>query len=304
MNNFSKKQNILLLMGGVSPEREISLESGKVCLQAIKDLGYRVQTLDPDYNIITNLTELNFDIIFNCLHGSWGENGYIQSIFEFLNIKYTHSGILASANAMNKLKSKEIFKHRQIPVARSYLLENSFDKIEFPIVIKPINGGSSVDIYLINSKNQLDEFIEKNRESLSSFFAEDFVDGADYTCGVIGGKATQIAEIVTSGKLFDYNEKYSSNSAAHIIPANLKPNIYERMREYSLAAHDCLGCRGVTRVDFRYSSSRDEKLVCLEVNTQPGMTKKSLLPELAEYSGISFHELVEWIIRDASCNRY
>ena len=301
---MSKKKRILVVLGGVSKEREISLESGKVCLQAIKDLGYRVQTLDPDYNIITSLTELNFDIIFNCLHGSWGENGYIQSIFEFLNIKYTHSGILASANAMNKLKSKEIFKHRQIPVARSYLLENSFDKIEFPIVIKPINGGSSVDIYLINSKNQLDEFIEKNRESLSSFVAEDFVDGADYTCGVIGGKATQIAEIVTSGQLFDYNEKYSSNSAAHIIPANLKPNIYERMREYSLAAHDCLGCRGVTRVDFRYSSSRDEKLVCLEVNTQPGMTKKSLLPELAEYSGISFHELVEWIIRDASCNRY
>ncbi|MEC7671390.1 MAG: D-alanine--D-alanine ligase [Pseudomonadota bacterium] len=303
MSNFSKKQNILLLMGGVSPEREISLESGKVCLQAIKDLGYRVETLDPDYNIITSLTELDFDIIFNCLHGSWGENGYIQSIFEFLNIKYTHSGILASANAMNKLKSKEIFKDRKIPVARSYSLENSLDKIEFPIVIKPINGGSSVDIYLINSKNQMDEFIEKNNESLSSYFAEDFVDGTDYTCGVIGGKATQIAEIVTSGQLFDYNEKYSSNSAAHIIPANLKPNIYERMREYSLAAHDCLGCRGVTRVDFRYSSSRDEKLVCLEVNTQPGMTKKSLLPELAECSGISFHELIEWIICDASCNR-
>ena len=256
MSNFSKKQNILLLMGGVSPEREISLESGKVCLQAIKDLGYRVETLDPDYNIITSLTELDFDIIFNCLHGSWGENGYIQSIFEFLNIKYTHSGILASANAMNKLKSKEIFKDRKIPVARSYLLENSLDKIEFPIVIKPINGGSSVDIYLINSKNQMDEFIEKNNESLSSYFAEDFVDGTDYTCGVIGGKATQIAEIVTSGQLFDYNEKYSSNSAAHIIPANLKPNIYEKMREYSLAAHDCLGCRGVTRVDFRYSSSK------------------------------------------------
>ena len=290
-------------MGGVSPEREISLESGKVCLQAIKDLGYRVETLDPDYNIITSLTELDFDIIFNCLHGSWGENGYIQSIFEFLNIKYTHSGILASANAMNKLKSKEIFKDRKIPVARSYLLENSLDKIEFPIVIKPINGGSSVDIYLINSKNQMDEFIEKNNESLSSYFAEDFVDGTDYTCGVIGGKATQIAEIVTSGQLFDYNEKYSSNSATHIIPANLKPNIYEKMREYSLAAHDCLGCRGVTRVDFRYSSLRDEKLVCLEVNTQPGMTKKSLLPELAECSGISFHELIEWIICDASCNR-
>ena len=271
MSNFSKKQNILLLMGGVSPEREISLESGKVCLQAIKDLGYRVETLDPDYNIITSLTELDFDIIFNCLHGSWGENGYIQSIFEFLNIKYTHSGILASANAMNKLKSKEIFKYRKIPVARSYLLENSLDKIEFPIVIKPINGGSSVDIYLINSKNQMDEFIEKNNESLSSYFAEDFVDG--------------------------------TNSAAHIIPANLKPNIYEKMREYSLAAHDCLGCRGVTRVDFRYSSLRDEKLVCLEVNTQPGMTKKSLLPELAECSGISFQELIEWIICDASCNR-
>ena len=289
-------------MGGVSPERAISLESGKVCLQAIKDLGYRVQTLDPDYNIITSLTELNFDIIFNCLHGSWGENGYIQSIFEFLNIKYTHSGILASANAMNKLKSKEIFKHRKIPVARSYLLENSFDKIEFPIVIKPINGGSSVDIYLINSKNELDEFIEKNHESLSSFFAEDFVDGADYTCGVIGGKATQIAEIVTSGQLFDYDEKYSSNSAAHIIPATLKPNIYEQMREYSLAAHDCLGCRGVTRVDFRYSSSKEEKLVCLEVNTQPGMTPTSLVPEQASYANISFENLVVWLVEHAECD--
>ena len=304
MNNFPKEQEILILMGGISPEREISLESGKVCLQAIKDLGYTVQTLDPDYNIITSLTELDFDIIFNCLHGSWGENGYIQSIFEFLKIKYTHSGILASENAMNKLKSKEIFKHRKIPVAKSYLLNNTHDKIEFPIVIKPINGGSSVDIYLIKSKNQLNEFIEKNYESLSLFFAEDFVDGVDYTCGVIGGKATHVAEIVTSGQLFDYDEKYSSNSARHIIPAKLKPNIYEKMREYSLAAHECLGCRGVTRVDFRYSPSRDEKLVCLEVNTQPGMTKKSLLPELAEYSGISFHELVEWIICDASCNRY
>ena len=304
MNNFPKEQEILILMGGISPEREISLESGKVCLQAIKDLGYTVQTLDPDYNIITSLTELDFDIIFNCLHGSWGENGYIQSIFEFLKIKYTHSGILASENAMNKLKSKEIFKHRKIPVAKSYLLNNTHDNIEFPIVIKPINGGSSVDIYLIKSKNQLNEFIEKNYESLSLFFAEDFVDGVDYTCGVIGGKATHVAEIVTSGQLFDYDEKYSSNSARHIIPAKLKPNIYEKMREYSLAAHECLGCRGVTRVDFRYSPSRDEKLVCLEVNTQPGMTKKSLLPELAEYSGISFHELVEWIICDASYNRY
>ncbi len=304
MNNFPKKQNILLLMGGISPEREVSLESGKVCLQAIEDLGYKVQTLDPDYNIITSLTELNFDIIFNCLHGSWGENGYIQSIFEFLNLKYTHSGIHASANAMNKLKSKEMFRHRKIPVARSYSLDETDGKIQFPIIIKPINGGSSVDIYLIKSQNQLDEFFEKNQSSLSSFFAEDFVDGVDFTCGVIGGNTTHVAEIVTSGPLFDYNEKYSSNSAKHIIPANLKPNIYEKMREYALEAHDCLGCRGVTRVDFRYAASGNGKLICLEVNTQPGMTKKSLLPELAKYSGISFNELVEWIISDASCGKY
>ena len=141
-------------MGGISPEREVSLESGKVCLRAIKDLGHRVQTLDPDYNIINSLTELDFDIIFNCLHGSWGENGYIQSIFEFLNIKYTHSGINASANAMNKIKSKEIFRLKNIPVAKSYLFDGSQDKIEFPIIIKPITGGSSVDIYLIKSQAQ------------------------------------------------------------------------------------------------------------------------------------------------------
>ncbi len=304
MSNVIRKPNILLLMGGVSPEREVSLESGKVCLKAIRDLGYDVQTLDPDYNIIASLTELDFDIVFNCLHGSWGENGYIQSIFEFLKIKYTHSGIKASANAMNKVKSKELFKTKNIPVARSYSLDGKLGKIRFPIIVKPINGGSSVDIYLIESEIQLNQFIEENREPLNNFFAEDFIDGTDYTCGVIGGEATQIAEIVTSGQLFDYNEKYSAKSAKHIIPANLKPNIYEKMREYALEAHNCLGCSGVTRVDFRYSMSAEEKLICLEVNTQPGMTEKSLLPELANYSGISFNDLVEWIICDASCNRY
>jgi len=290
-------------MGGISPEREVSLESGKVCLRAIKDLGHRVQTLDPDYNIINSLTELDFDIIFNCLHGSWGENGYIQSIFEFLNIKYTHSGINASANAMNKIKSKEIFRLKNIPVAKSYLFDGSHDRIEFPIIIKPITGGSSVDIYLIKSQDQLNQFINKNKRTLNSFFAEDFIDGVDFTCGVIGDETTHIAEIVTSGQLFDYNAKYGTNSAKHIIPANLKPNIYNKMREYALEAHNCLGCRGVTRVDFRYGACGDEKLICLEVNTQPGMTRKSLLPELASYSGISFNQLVEWIISDASCNR-
>ncbi len=301
---MKKKKKILLLMGGISPEREISIQSGNQCKKAILNLGYDLEVLDPNYDIATKLVTLEFDIVFNCLHGSWGENGKIQSILEFLNLNYTHSGVVASSRAMNKVISKEFFKNNSIPVAKDIQFRNQDVNLHFPFIIKPINGGSSLDIKIISNQNELDRFRKDNQPNDENFFAEEFVNGLDFTCGVIGQEVTHIAEIQTKSDYFGYEDKYLSDNTKHIIPANLKPNIYEKMREYALKAHNCLGCRGVSRVDFRYGiEDQEEKLVCLEVNTQPGMTEKSLLPELAEYSGISFDQLVDWIICDASSKR-
>ena len=301
---MKNKRKILLLMGGISPEREISIQSGNQCKKAILNLGYDLEVLDPDYDIATKLVTSEFDIVFNCLHGSWGENGKIQSIFEFLNLNYTHSGVMASSRAMNKLISKEFFKNNGIPVANDIKFRNQDKNLHFPFIIKPINGGSSLDIKIISNQNELDNFRKDNHSNEDNFFAEEFVNGMDFTCGVIGQEVTHIAEIQTKSDYFCYEDKYLSDNTKHIIPANLKPNIYEKMREYAIKAHNCLGCRGVSRVDFRYGiEDQEEKLVCLEVNTQPGMTEKSLLPELAEYSGISFDQLVDWIICDASSKR-
>ena len=302
--SMRNKKKILLLMGGISPEREISIQSGNQCKRAILNLGYDLEVLDPDYDIVTKLVTLEFDIVFNCLHGSWGENGKIQSILEFLNLNYTHSGVMASSRAMNKVISKEFFKNNGIPVAKDIDFRNQINNLTFPFIVKPINGGSSLGIKIIKNSNELNSFRKDNDSNDEDFFAEEFVTGMDFTCGVIGQEVTHIAEIQTKSDYFGYKDKYISNNTKHIIPANLKPNVYERMREYALKAHNCLGCRGVSRVDFRYGiDDRGEKLVCLEVNTQPGMTEKSLLPELAEYSGISFDQLVDWIIYDASLKR-
>ena len=301
---MKKKKKILLLMGGISPEREISIQSGNQCKKAILNLGYDLEVLDPDYDIATKLVTLEFDIVFNCLHGSWGENGKIQAIMEFLNLNYTHSGVVASSRAMNKVISKDFFKNNDIPVAKDIQFRNQDVNLHFPFIIKPINGGSSLDIKIISNQNELDKFRKDNHPNDENFFAEEFVNGLDFTCGVIGQEVTHIAEIQTKSNYFGYEDKYLSDNTKHILPANLKPNIYEKMREYALKAHNCLGCRGVSRVDFRYGiDDQDEKLVCLEVNTQPGMTEKSLLPELAEYSGMSFDQLVDWIICDASSKR-
>jgi len=304
ISKISKNERILLLMGGLSAEREVSLDSGNECFSALKTIGYDVISLDPGPNVINDILEINPDIVCNCLHGTWGEDGHIQSILEYLRIKYTHSGVISSSKAMNKIISKQIFRDNGIPVAKSYDLNNLNNiHIDFPIIIKPINGGSSIGIKVINSENELLNYVNDYKVSLKNFFAEDFVHGSDFTCGVIGSNITEIAEIRTNNIIFDYESKYESNLTEHIIPANLKPNIYEKMKYYALKAHDSLNCRGVSRVDFRYSMDSEDNLICLEINTQPGMTKKSLLPELASNIGISFTELVSWIISDASLDR-
>ncbi len=304
ISKITQKERVLLLMGGSSPEREVSMDSGNECFSALKIIGYDVIKLDPGPSIINDILEINPDIVFNSLHGIWGEDGHIQSILEHLRIKYTHSGVISSAKAMNKIISKQIFMDNDIPVAKSYDLNNLNNiNIDFPIIIKPINGGSSIGIQFIKSENQLLNYVNDNKSSLNNFFAEDFIPGSDFTCGVIGTNTTEIAEIKTNNIIFDYESKYESNLTEHIIPANLKPNIYEKMKYYALKAHDSLNCRSVSRVDFRYSTESEDELICLEVNTQPGMTKKSLLPELASNIGIPFTELVSWIIRDASIDR-
>ena len=304
ISKISQKERVLLLMGGSSPEREVSMDSGNECFSALKTIGYDVIKLDPGPSIINDILEINPDIVFNSLHGTWGEDGHIQSILEHLRIKYTHSGVISSAKAMNKIISKQIFMDNDIPVAKSYDLNNLNNiNIDFPIIIKPINGGSSIGIQFIKSEKQLLNYVNDYKSSLNNFFAEDFIHGSDYTCGVIGRNTTEIAEIKTNNIIFDYKSKYQSNLTEHIIPANLKPNIYEKMKYYALKAHDSLNCRSVSRVDFRYSTESEDELICLEVNTQPGMTKKSLLPELASNIGIPFTELVSWIIRDASIDR-
>ena len=304
ISKITQKERVLLLMGGSSPEREVSMDSGNECFSALKTIGYDVIKLDPGPSIINDILEINPDIVFNSLHGTWGEDGHIQSILEHLRIKYTHSGVISSAKAMNKIISKQIFMDNDIPVAKSYDLNNLNNiNIDFPIIIKPINGGSSIGIQFIKSEKQLLNYVNDYKSSLNNFFAEDFIHGSDYTCGVIGRNTTEIAEIKTNNIIFDYESKYQSNLTEHIIPANLKPNIYEKMKYYALKAHDSLNCRSVSRVDFRYSTESEDELICLEVNTQPGMTKKSLLPELASNMGIPFTELVSWIIRDASIDR-
>ncbi|MBH21114.1 MAG: D-alanine--D-alanine ligase [Rhodobiaceae bacterium] len=304
ISKITQKERVLLLMGGSSPEREVSMDSGNECFSALKTIGYDVIKLDPGPSIINDILEINPDIVFNSLHGIWGEDGHIQSILEHLRIKYTHSGVISSAKAMNKIISKQIFMDNDIPVAKSYDLNNLNNiNIDFPIIIKPINGGSSIGIQFIKSEKQLLNYVNDYKSSLNNFFAEDFIHGSDYTCGVIGRNTTEIAEIKTNNIIFDYKSKYQSNLTEHIIPANLKPNIYEKMKYYALKAHDSLNCRSVSRVDFRYSTESEDELICLEVNTQPGMTKKSLLPELASNMGIPFTELVSWIIRDASIDR-
>ena len=304
ISKITQKEKVLLLMGGSSPEREVSMDSGNECFSALKTIGYDVIKLDPGPSIINDILEINPDIVFNSLHGIWGEDGHIQSILEHLRIKYTHSGVISSAKAMNKIISKQIFMDNDIPVAKSYDLNNLNNiNIDFPIIIKPINGGSSIGIQFIKSEKQLLNYVNDYKSSLNNFFAEDFIHGSDYTCGVIGRNTTEIAEIKTNNIIFDYKSKYQSNLTEHIIPANLKPNIYEKMKYYALKAHDSLNCRSVSRVDFRYSTESEDELICLEVNTQPGMTKKSLLPELASNMGIPFTKLVSWITRDASIDR-
>ena len=307
-----KYLHVAVLMGGRSAEREVSLRSGEGVATALEGEGYRVTRIDVGRDIAERLAAALPDACFNALHGRWGEDGAVQGLLECLEIPYTHSGVLASALAMHKQRAKAVREAAGVPVATGVLVARaeaaSRHVIEPPYVAKPIAEGSSVGVVIVRSgANAPPEAIARIPDLDGAIMVESFVAGRELTCAVIGGEASGVIDIVPLKGLafYDYEAKYGDGGSKHVLPAEISPEIYQAVRKYTLLAHQALGCRGVSRADFRYDDTPGGtgRLVCLEVNTQPGMTPTSLVPELAAHDGLSFGALVSWMVEDASCNR-
>lgn len=304
-------KHVAVLMGGLSAEREVSLHSGEACADALEAEGFQVTRIDVDRSIAEVLAKLKPDVAFNALHGRFGEDGIMQGILEMLRIPYTHSGVLASALAMRKDRAKEIFRIEGIPVAKGVTVDRETAAkthvLPPPYVIKPLDEGSSVGIMIVKEgANAPPQELTGPGFGYEKVLIERFVGGRELTCAVIGEKAYDVIEIrAADGGWYDYNAKYAKGGSIHVLPANLKGFIYQNVQELALKAHRALGCRGVSRTDFRYDDSPQGggELVVLEINTQPGMTETSLVPELAAYAGLKFGELVRWMVEDASCDR-
>ena len=304
---MSRHQHIAVLMGGWSPEREVSLISGAECAKALRSLGYQVSEVDVTRALDKQLAELMPDVCFNALHGVGGEDGEVQGLLEVLQIPYTHSGVRASALAMDKQLSKQVFAGIGLPIADSILVEKgtlSGHPMTPPYVVKPVNQGSSVgiDIVVDGSNAVPDSLTDKGWAFDGMAMVEAYVAGRELTCAVLGHEALDVMEIVPSNGWYDYRAKYEEGGSRHDIPADIPAALAEQIQQASLAAHMALGCRGVTRADFRYDGEAD-RLALLEINTQPGMTPLSLVPEMAAHRGMDFTQLVQWIVEDASCQR-
>ena len=302
-------KHVAVLMGGWSAEREVSLRSGKACSDALARLGYRVTPIDAGRDVATALTAANPDVVLNVLHGRPGEDGTLQGLLEILGIPYSHSGVLASALAMHKDYAKAIFRAYGVPVAEDRVVSR-FEAAQRhlmppPYVIKPIAEGSSVGVFIITEQHPSppQELFRDDWPFGEKVMIERYIPGKELTCAVLGDRALDVIEIVPATRFYDYEAKYAAGGSKHALPAQILPNVYQEVRRLSLAAHSALGCRGVSRADFRYDDRGTGNLVCLEVNTQPGMTETSLVPELAAYAGITFDELVRWMVEDASINR-
>jgi D-alanine-D-alanine ligase len=309
----SKFSHVAVLMGGWSAEREVSLRSGAECAAALDSVGYRVTRVDVGRDIAAKLQALKPDVCFNALHGRWGEDGCVQGILEVIGIPYTHSGVLASALAMDKERAKQVLRSVGVPVAESLLVTRraacDTEPMQRPYVIKPPCEGSSIGVVIVKpgSNKPAHEILPEGKSPDELVMAERYVYGRELTCAVIGDEPTDIIDIIERQGLafYDYEAKYAPGGSQHILPAQLSSKIYRSIQELTLAAHRALGCRGVSRADFRYDDrpGGTGELVCLEVNTQPGMTGTSLVPELAAYRGMNFGELVRWIVEDASLDR-
>jgi len=304
-------KHVAVLMGGWSAEREVSLRSGKACADALEKKGYRVTKIDVGRDIGTVLQTLKPDAALNVLHGRPGEDGTLQGILEIVGIPYTHSGVLASAMAMQKDLAKVLFRAAGVPTPGGKLVSRMAAArehvLERPYVLKPNSEGSSVGVFIVTKAHEHppQELTRADWEFGELVLAEPFIPGKELTCAVMGEEALGVIEIVPTARFYDYEAKYAPGGSTHILPAEISPFVYQEVRRLAVAAHRALRCRGVSRADFRWDDTAQgtEGLVCLEVNTQPGMTETSLVPELAAYAGIPFAELVQWMVEDASLNR-
>ena len=311
--NKKKFKNVLVVLGGNSGEREISLKSGKACVRALKKKKYNVSTFDPKFRNFNLINKKNIDVIFNALHGKDGEDGVAQSYFEYLKIPYTHSGVISSHNSMNKIISKEIFKKNKIKTPKFFTIKKKeidikrlkkkiiYKKIKFPIVIKPVNEGSSLGVKVCKNIKILIKETKKLFKKYDQLIFEEYIGGQEIQVAVINGSPLGAIELVPKRIFYDYKAKYTKQAKTqHIMPARLNKNRYKEVLQIAKKTHIILKCKGVTRSDFKFYKN---KFNLLEINTQPGMTNLSLVPEIARYRRLSFENLVEKILLDASINR-
>jgi len=308
-----KIKNVLVILGGTSGERSVSLESGKACIKALKKKGYKVSIFDPKFKNFNQINKSNIDVIFNALHGRDGEDGVAQSYFEYLKIPYTHSGVISSYNAMNKINSKKLFIKNKIKTPKFFSL-NKFNfkknklnkiinlkKIKFPIVTKPINEGSSLGVEVCKNKEKLLKSINRLLKKYNEIILEEYIGGQEIQVAVINGKPLGAIELIPKRLFYDFKAKYTKKAKTkHVMPARLQKKDYKKVLMIAKKTHEVLNCRGVTRSDFKFYN---KNFYLLEINTQPGMTSLSLVPEIANHSGITFENLVEKILLDASINR-
>ena len=300
------KKKILIISGGISKERLISLDTGRQVSKELIKYGYKIRISEPNSILIKNIKQFKPDVIFNALHGQFGEDGYIQSVLEMFNIPYTHSGVMASSIAMDKEISKKIFVKNKINTPKFFtysynlkhkdLIKKISKRLRFPVVVKPLNEGSSVNVYICNKKN-----VVKKLNAIKNYkkvMIEQFIGGREIQVAIMGGKKLGAIELEPKRKFYDYQAKYNTKAKTkHIIPVKIIKKKLDQVMNMALKAHKIIGCKGVTRSDFKY---KDGKFYLLEINTQPGMTRLSLVPEIAAYKGISFIELIEWILKDAT----
>ncbi|MBI77687.1 MAG: D-alanine--D-alanine ligase [Rhodospirillaceae bacterium] len=303
------KKRVAVLMGGISSEREVSLVSGKSVVKALKRKGYETNPIDVGQNLkdVMNALKSVPDAVFNALHGRYGEDGCIQGLLELLSIPYTHSNVLASALAMDKPMAKKLFWNAGIPCAKHRLVKRHDIKnkklMDQPYVIKPLNEGSSLGVQIVQNGGDVPMLQRDIGIPGDQVMIEEYIPGRELTVAVMGDRALGVTELKTDNGFYDYGAKYTKGKTTHHIPAALPEIIYKNAMRYALKAHDVLGCQGVTRADLRYNDTKADpgQLVMLEVNTQPGMTPLSLVPEQAAYVGIDFEELVSWIVENAQC---
>lgn len=305
-------KHVAVLMGGFSSERPVSLSSGEACAATLEAEGYRVTRVDVGRDVAAVLQELKPDVCFNALHGPYGEDGTIQGILEYLAIPYTHSGVLASALAMNKEQAKRVAKAAHIPVAESKIINRKTVKTEHPMptpyVVKPVNEGSSFGVVIVQDGQSHPPQIIASPEWQygDTVMVERYIHGRELTCAVMGDVALGVCEIVPTGHAFyDYDSKYVPGGSKHVVPAQISLNIYQKIQTIALKAHQAIGCRGISRSDFRYDDRHSEngEVIWLEINTQPGMTPTSLVPDIAAAAGHTFGDLLRWMVEDASCLR-